>query len=378
MENLKNKILPAVFVIILILPFTDSLFNLMPKVEVRENRALASKPELDFTLLDDFPIAYDEYFSDNFDFRNQLLKFNSSLKLDFLDVAPVSSKGMIGKDGWLYLTKSMDDVYLGKNKVDEKKLRRYYDIIKYRKEFLDSINCKYYFVIAPVKTSVYPEFLTFDNGEHVNNSLTDQIVDLLDTVKGMKLIDLRKALLNAKGDTRLFHKTDNHWNSYGSFVGYHEIMTQLSYDFPELKPHDISEYEIDSVQINGLNLTRILGIYHNIYENKVNVTPKFETLSSKGKKQGYPVMKWFSFKKQYEQVYSVNNDSLPKLLLIRDSFGKTVIPFLSEHFNKSVYIFDGWHHGLNEKITRSEKPDIFIQLILESHLPNLVNNSKKP
>lgn len=378
MENLKNKILPAIFVIILILPFIDSIFNFMPKIEVRENRALATKPEMDFNLLDDFPKAYDEFYSDNFAFRNQLLKFNSSLKLDFLDVAPVTSKGMIGNDGWLYLTKSMNDVYLGKNKVDENKLKRYYDIIKYRQKFLDSIGCKYYFVIAPVKTSVYPEFLTFDQGSNENISLTDQIVELLDTVKGMKLIDLRKALLNAKGGTRLFHKTDNHWNSYGSFIGYHEIMTQLSNDFPELKPHDISEYEIDSTQINGLNLTRILGIYHNIYENKITVTPSFEPISKKGEKRGYPVMKWFSFKKQYEQVYAVDNDSLPKLLLIRDSFGKTVIPFINEHFSESVFIFDGWHHGLNEKITLNEKPDIFIQLILESHLPNLYNNSKKP
>ena len=77
-------------------------------------------------------------------------------------------------------------------------------------------------------------------------------------------------------------------------------------------------------------------------------------------------------------VFTNDNDSLPKLLMIRDSFARTVIPYLSEHFSESVYIFDGWHHEFNEDIVLEEKADIFIQFVLESQIPYLYNNSKKP
>ncbi len=65
------------------------------------------------------------------------------------------------------------------------------------------------------------------------------------------------------------------------------------------------------------------------------------------------------------------------MLMIRDSFARTIIPFMSEHFNESVYIFDGWHHDLNEDIVKKEKPDVFIQLILESQIPKLYDYIEK-
>jgi hypothetical protein len=64
--------------------------------------------------------------------------------------------------------------------------------------------------------------------------------------------------------------------------------------------------------------------------------------------------------------------------MIHDSFGSTLIPFFNEHFSKSVYIFDGWQHAFNEEIVLNEKPDIYIQLVVESLLPNISKNARKP
>ena len=77
-------------------------------------------------------------------------------------------------------------------------------------------------------------------------------------------------------------------------------------------------------------------------------------------------------------VYTTKNVSLPKLLLIRHSLGFSLIPFLSEHFSESVYIFDGWHHESNKEIVLNEKPDIYIQLVLESYIPSIYKYAKNP
>ncbi len=364
--------------VILVLPFADSLFEFIPEMENKENRALKAKPEFDITNLDGFPQEYDKYYSDNFNLRNQFVLLNSKLKLQTFNVAPVKGKAFIGNDGWMYITKHQMSTYQGKNMVNATELKEYYDIFEYRKNFLDSIGCKYYVVIAPMKTSIYPEFLPLSKRLTNQETLTDQIVNLLDTVSGITVIDLRTTLKNAKGSVRMFHKTDNHWNDYGSFIAYQEIMKVLSDDFPSLIANDISNFQIDSTTVNGLALTNMMGIYEGVYENKITCKSINEPKSKAGKKSDYPVTPYFGYPSAYEMVYETKNDSLPKLLLIRDSFGRTLIPYLSEHFSKSVYIFDSWHHEFNKEIVLNEKADIYIQLVLEMFIPNIKKHSKNP
>ena len=385
LKIIKEISIALVFMLILILPLAFSIFDFIPSEKVKEQRALKSLPEFNLGYLDPFPQQFESYYSDNFELRNHYLILNSWLKLDLLNVAPISKKAIIGENGWMYLRKDINEVYLGKNLVDIDKLKNYYEIFKYRKNFLDSINCKYYFVIAPVKVTIYPEFLPLSKYIPRQFSLTDQIVSLLDTVQDFTIIDLRPVLKNAKSDIRLFNKTDTHWNDYGSLLAYESIMNIISKDFPNLSPHDLSEYSIDSVLTDGMNMLHMLGIYHEIRENRVFqenrllCTPaSFKNKSKKGKKNGYTIPEWFSLKAEYELVFTNEDDSLPKLLMIRDSFARTVIPYLSEHFSESVYIFDGWHHDFNENIVIEKKPDIFIQFVLESQIPYLYNNSKKP
>ena len=378
MKRIKEILISVAFMVILILPFADSLFHFVPEKENKENRVLKAKPEFDINNLDGFPEAFDLYYSDNFDLRNQFLLLNSKLKFQIFNVAPVKGKAFIGNNGWMYTTRLQMDTYMGNTLVDAKKLKEYYDIFEYRKNFLDSIDCKYYVVIAPIKTSIYPEFLPLSKRELNHETLTDQIVNLLDTVVGLTLLDLRPALREAKGVVRLYHKTDSHWNDYGSFIAYQEIMNTLSFDFPSLSTNNISNFKIDSAKVNGLVLTNMMGIYEGVYENKITCKPTFNITSKKGTKSDYPVIPYFGYQSEYEQVFVNINDTLPKLLMIRDSFGKTVIPYLNEHFSKSVYIFDGWHHEFNEEIVLNEKPDIYIQLVLEMFIPNIQKHTKKP
>ncbi len=378
MKNLKEILITTAFMVILILPSVDSVFHFIPGVKNTENRVFKIMPQFDITYMDLFPEAFDEYYTDNFDLRNQFIWFNSKLKFRLFNIPPVQGKAFIGRNGWMYLVKDEMDIYLGNNLADENKLKRYYDIFKYRKEFLDSIGCKYYVAIVPIKTSIYPEFLPLAKSKTVELTLSDQLVNLLDTVKGLTLIDLRAVLNEAKG-VRVFHKTDNHWNDYGSYIAYESIISIISNDFPELSPpNPISKFNVDSVEDHGRLLTNMMGIYDEVNEIKITCEPTFIQKSKNGEKSNYPVMRGFPYTTEYELVYTTSNDSLPKMLMIRDSFGKTIIPFLSEHFSKSVYIFDGWHHGFNEDIVLNEKPDIFIQLVLESFIPNVYKHAKKP
>lgn len=378
MKNVKEIVVVVIFMFILILPAAESVLHFLPEREVDENRALKLMPEFNISSLDPFPAAFDDYYSDNFDLRNQFVWFNSKLKFNLFDIPPVRSKAFMGNNGWMYNIKDQMDLYYGKTIADSVELPTYYDIFNYRKNFLDSIGCKYYVVVVPTKTSVYPEFIPLAKRKDVEQTLTDQIVNLVDTISGITVIDLRTTLNKAKNhDFPLYHKTDTHWNDYGSYFAYKEIMNVLAVDFPELVPNSISQYSFETVKSKGMGLTNMMGIIDEVYEYKIVGKPDFVPISNKGKKSNYEVVKGFPYVSEYEIVYTTENDSLPSMLLVRDSFGKALIPYLSEHFSKSVYIFDGWHHWLNEDIVLNEKPDIYIQLVLEAYIPNIYKSAER-
>lgn len=376
-NRLRNILVALVFSIFLILPVIQFVTNAFPVFDVDENRKMSELPSFSLSEYSEYPDDFNDYYTDNFILRNQFLVFNSYFKSNALNSAPINTKAIIGKDGWMFSLDNLKKVHFAKDVLNDKQLNRFYNIFKYREKFLDSIGCVYYVVIAPVKSTIYPDKIPSYYGKPADTTLTDQVIDLLDTVAGIRLIDLREPLKVGKKYIRTYHKTDTHWNYYGSFIAYNEIAKSLSNDFSMIKPMKRDDYIFDSIVEDGMNLKRSLGLYHDVNEVSVTFKPKFEVAAKKGSSRNYPSPK-FSLSYEYERVYTTSNDSLPKLLMIRDSFARTVLPFLNEHFSESVYIFDNWHHEFNQDIVLKEKPDVFIQLILESQLKYMYNNSKKP
>jgi len=220
MSRIKEILVSTIFIAILVLPAVNGLFNFVPELENKENRTLKSIPKFDFSHLDAYPEAFDAYYIDNFELRNQFLHLNSALKFQMLNMPPIDDKAILGLNDWMYLVEDQMDTYLGKTLANINTLKRYYDIIDYRRDFLDSVGSKYYIVVVPNKTSIYPEFLPMYRQLVGQKTLTDQFVELTDTMDGLTIVDLRPVLKNVKGGVRMFHKTDNHWNEYGSYVAY--------------------------------------------------------------------------------------------------------------------------------------------------------------
>ena len=353
-------------------------FPVFMVIESTENRAIKPFPELSKDSIDRFPQEFDDYYSDNFKARNQLLKFNSKIKYHWFNIPPFSGKAFLGRQGWMYAIEDEMDLYLGNNIFSKDTLLRFIEVVNYRKHILDSIGCKYYLVIVPVKASVYPEYIPFSKRKTGQSTLTDQIITALNYETDVHVIDLRDELVKYKHEHRVFDKTDTHWNEYGGYVAYHKIMEELSKDFPAIASIDISEFKIEPVKTEGKNLTNMMGIIDGTNEIEITCRPIFDKSAKTGQKSNYPVPGYFPYKKRYEQVFVTPVESRPKLLAIHDSYGFTLIPFLNEHFIKSVFIFDGWQHALNAPILYNEKPDIFLQLVSEPLLPNIPKNSKKP
>ena len=65
-----------------------------------------------------------------------------------------------------------------------------------------------------------------------------------------------------------------------------------------------------------------------------------------------------------------SNLKQPKLMMLNDSYINYIHQFLGNHFSESHYF---WHQNFIESRVNEIQPDIFIQMIVERNLEELVN-----
>lgn len=362
---ITNIILSIGFMAIIIFPTIQKYFPILPISESREKRELADRPGFDIISLDPFPLAYENYYNDHFSLRSQLVRFKSNLSIHIFRQSPMPDKVIIGKDGWLYLVKDELDTYRGKLQLQEEELKKLANEVKRRRDYLENKNIKMYFVIAPTKYTIYPEYLPAYVQPIRPTTRTDQVKQALLEV-GIGVLDLRDTLKVAKEDRMLFYKTDNHWNNLGSFVAYRAILSEIKKDFPELPVLDWSDINIEERERLGGNTADLMNLRDEFTDIEYFVDPHKGYKAKQVEDVGYPVPSQFGYKKQYEEIFLIKNDSLPDILFIRDSFGNALIPYLTESFNRSVCLFDAWNYTANEHIIENEKPDIVLYVVLES------------
>lgn len=372
-STLKRYYLPVLFLAFIFFSLTDKMLNITKDIENSENKKATEKPEFDINHLDNFPSKYEDFFNSNFTLRNYFIKHFNQAVITYLGKSPLPDKVIFGKNDWLFYGEKHLDFYRGIERFTEDELLDMKKELFYRSEYLKKRGIKYYFIILPTKYTIYPEYFNNDIIRLYNNTLTDQLIDALGKNLPFTLIDTRKALIEAKKhNIRLFQKTDSHWNFAGGYFAYHYISQFLKKDFPEIKTMEINEYKIDSILQKGGDVAKMLGNEDKYKEIMIKLTPLHSSVIE-GKKTGYDP-KGFSIPEDYEAVWINPKYKKPKGLIIRDSFTGYIIPYLYEDFAKSVYIFDRWEYGLNEEIIEKEKPDIFINIVLECHMKNILQH----
>jgi hypothetical protein len=64
-------------------------------------------------------------------------------------------------------------------------------------------------------------------------------------------------------------------------------------------------------------------------------------------------------------VTEIPGSMLPRAVILRDSFVSRLVPFLSEHFSRAVYV---WQNDFDADLVSKEHPDVVIQEIVGRHL----------
>lgn len=229
-----QKILKIVFICcfcaILIVPIVLANFR-GGSVSASENRTLAPFPSLEFDeehTFPDFTTEFENWCGDNIGLRNLFGTLHTAFNFNLMGIP--SDAVHIGKDGWYFITQNQNvDIATGAHVIAEETMQK---IAYYQQSISDhyrALGKEYYLLLIPSKASVYPEFLT-GGSFTLSETTVDRLTDYLTAHTDVKVINLKNSLTEHKSENQLYLKTDTHWTSFGSYIGYQAIMERLTRD----------------------------------------------------------------------------------------------------------------------------------------------------
>ena len=349
----------VIFCLLLLAPHVGQWFKLDPFSRHNENRELAKRPQLSwsFPLLQKFPREYQAYFSDNFGFRNALVRGNLLLRYGLMGVSP-SSQVIVGRGGWLYYTGEGEiDDCRGITRFNDDQLQRWTKALVLKRDWLRQKGIRYLLVIAPNKSTIYPEYLPAGYGRVRQSSGLDDFLSYVHRHTDLDVVDMRAPLFAGKGEHNLYLRTDTHWNDYGAFLGYRELVRPLAAWFPTIHPLELDDFTITLKNRSGGDLAGMMGAQEFLPDANYLFAPKRPLeaiISEKNEKLRDP----FTMQKKVS--------GLPRAVIFRDSFFSALVPFVAEHFSVSRYIWARWNSQTPmEDIIARYQPHIVIEELVE-------------
>ncbi len=306
----------ALFFIILAIPLAGMLWYKEP--EVTENKELAEPPGLlaDGRVNIRFLSELDEYFSDHFAYRQELVTANAVI-MGQMFAQSSEELAIVGKDDWLYLKVTLDD-YQGTNRMSERGIDNVVTIIRLMQEYTESQGKKFVFAGAPNKNTLYPQYMPYYYTQSSDLRNLQRVTEKL-SQSGVSYVDL-EALFREQNDI-LYHAGDSHWDNRGAGMVQHELLNKVSVphtDFTKLEADVRNDFQGDIDKIlypqnrhpeTEYDYSRYLNY---AYEGTSDVTA---TTVETRQEQGNGM----------------------RLLCFRDSFGNSLLPFLAQDFDYAKF-----------------------------------------
>jgi len=302
---------------ICLLPFIGMLW--FESNTTTENKVLASKPELvkNERINVDYFHEWGEYFEDHFAFRTQIVSADAEIQSNIFGVSNVDTV-IQGTDGWLYYSSTLDD-YLGRENISDRKAYNIANNLLQVQEYVTRKGADFVFTIAPNKNSLYDTNMPYYLKKKENMFNNRSIIEPLLEEKNICYANLFSAFENEK--EILYLKRDSHWNNKGALLAYNVLLDTLVYDH---ETYETTKALRTKNEYGDLNMM----LYPETAEPEWNYEYQYE-------QEYYYMTETESVEDTW--IKAENNSKTGNLLMFRDSFGNTLIPFMANTFGISCF-----------------------------------------
>ena len=312
----------------------------------------------------DYFNEFDDYHSDHLPFRPQLVTADNYLKSGLLGAN--AANVIQGKNGYIFSATTIPD-YVGET-FSKRKINNIATTIKLMQEKAQSGGNKFTFVPVPNKNLVESKYMPdrYTKGKENNLSLlTEEMKNM-----GVNFVDM-KSVLSQTGED-MYLKRDTHWNNIGALYGFNAIMNSLGKENTQFTNLDYKfekqwEGDLDKLLYPSYN-AKSYQYYFDVDSSKVKfILPTLKKDSNETMKE------LMGDGEKYDKtIKTLNPTGKGKLLMVRDSFGRALLPFLLNTY-QSADLSRAMPFNMSTLAENSDTDVVFE--IVERNLGNIVKSA---
>ncbi len=353
-----------------------------------ENRALASWPVYSFTALKDgsYMSGVQTYLSDHFPLRDPFMTLKT--KYEMLTGREEINDIYLAKDGY----------YIEAYKTPKQQKKIITQFQKLQDAITTDAKQNVRVMLVPTAISTYNAKLPGSAPDRGVLRQVDTMNEIYATLPNMQKVDAWSALQAAAAQeadnagnaqsmadaedvgsdtaaaTGLYYHTDHHWTTHGAYVGYQAYCgaTGLS-TIPEADfQKTCVTTDFHGTIFSKLHDSTVPGDAITLYENPANrltvsypdtgeVTDTLYNRDYLAQKDKYSM-----FLNNLHPLVEITNetaDSDRQLVLIKDSYANSMVPFLVNHYQK-IYVFDTRYYRFGPSSFINEHPEVTDVLLL--------------
>ena len=355
MKKTTSALMGTVFLVILMAVFIANIIIPDKKNSDEENRVLQQLPSFSVSAYKEgrFESKIEDYASDQFILRNGFIRLKTAADTA---LGGLESNGVYRcRDSYL-----MEDITVPTKDVKESNTSA---LTAFKEANPD---LKMYFLLAPNAANILSDKLPIAVSTANQNKYMDDFFETVESL-GITPIDVRDTFKEAKKDTQLYYRTDHHWTTDGAYLAFEQVNSvmelgnKVTYTDYAVKNDFRGTLASKSGFVNGMD--DAIKIYlpaedSEGYENSViyysdtkEKTTQFYQVDSLDTKDAYTV-----FGGSNHPMYTVRTplDTDRHLLLIKDSYANSMVPFLSHCFSEIVVVDPRYFYDNIQDVISSE------------------------
>jgi len=256
-----------------------------------------------------------DWFESRFAFRKQMVTAYSLVLGNVFDTSSIPGV-VTGTNGWLYYADTIPD-YQRTSIMTGRQLHNAVRHVYLVNEYCENNDIEFFLVIAPDKNTLYPEQMPYyyPAGEGDSNMFL-----LMQALEIERIPHSNLWMTFEEEEGTFYFARDSHWNNMGAAMAAHEILSSIGVDHTNYR---MMPYSIERIHQGDLEQMIYPGAVRP-EEDYVFDTPPVFTYDA-------PVQSNFDFRIQ------TTGTGTEDLLMYRDSFGSSLLPFMAEPFDNALF-----------------------------------------
>ncbi len=307
---------------------------------------------------------FDCYFTDHLTFRSQLVTADDLIKSGLL--GGNTANIIAGKNGFIFSNETVDD-YVGKT-FSSRKIKNIALTVKLMEEKVKATGNNFVFTVAPNKNSVYPEYMPSRYVKASENNLSLLEKELADLE--VNYADMKTMLSDI--DEVLYLKRDTHWNNLGALYGFNLLMDSLGKEHTDYNGANYTykkswQGDLDKMLYPSAASYDYQYYFDMSYDDIMFMMPVL------GKDNAATVKELMSDSEKNDTLIKTRNmKATGQLLMIRDSFGRALLPFLLNNY-RSTTITRSQPFAMTS-LTQDSDTDVIYEIV-ERNLGNITKSA---